>query len=217
MNKKYITLLLYIIFIIQINAERIKGKIFYDKDTSDVIFDFNTSKETGKIEIDYSELQNSIDYDSLGIGKILTPNKANGYQFEIEGKQIIMLAVPNTIEDVDYSKPIPKIFLKLEIDGKLRLFKYYETKLKDPYSPIFANTLADLIVYIASKDYYIKETIWLKKENQTITKFVKNTFKRSGASYFKDCPYLSEGIKNKDYKLENLVAIVQYYNTNCGK
>jgi hypothetical protein len=213
MNKKQVTLLLCIIFAMQVNAERIKGKIFYDKDTSDVIFDFNTSKETGKIEIDYTELQSSIDYDSLGIGRILTPNKANGYQFEIDGKQILMLAVPNTIEDVDYSKPIPKIFLKLEIEGKLRLFKYYE--IKAHYIPNFAPAGNQLGLDIAIKDYYIRETSYLKKDNQSLAKFINSTFRRSGASYFKDCPYLSEGIKNKDFKLENLTAIVQYYNTKC--
>jgi hypothetical protein len=215
MNKKHFTLLLCIVVSIQVNAERIKGKIFYDRDTSDVIFDFNTSKETGKIEIDYTELQSSIDYDSLGIGRILTPNKANGYQFEIEGKRIIMLAVPNTIEDVDYSKPIPKIFLKIEIDGKLKLFKYYE--IRENYKPNFEYSGIELLLYIAIKDYYIKESNWIKKDNQPLAKFINSTFRRSGASYFKDCPYLSEGIKNKDYKLENIVAIVQYYNTNCGQ
>jgi hypothetical protein len=215
MNKKHFILLLCIVVSIQVNAERIKGKIFYDKDTSDVIFDFNTSKETGKIEIDYTELQSSIDYDSLGIGRILTPNKANGYQFEIEGKRIIMLAVPNTIEDVDYSKPIPKIFLKIEIDGKLKLFKYYE--IRENYKPNFEYSGIELLLYIAIKDYYIKESNWIKKDNQPLAKFINSTFRRSGASYFKDCPYLSEGIKNKDYKLENIVAIVQYYNTKCGQ
>jgi hypothetical protein len=213
MNKKHFILLLCIVVSIQVNAERIKGKIFYDKDTSDVIFDFNTSKETGKVEIDYTELQSSIDYDSLGIGRILTPNKANGYQFEVEGKLILMLAVPNTIEDVDYSKPIPKIFLKLEIDGKLKLFKYYE--IRENYKPNFKYSGIELLLYIAIKDYYIKESNWIKKDNQPLAKFINSTFRRSGASYFKDCPYLSEGIKNKDFKLENLTAIVQYYNTKC--
>ncbi len=48
------------------------------------------------------------------------------------------------------------------------------------------------------------------------TPFTKN-FKKAASNYFKDCPTLFHLIKNNEYKIKDIVKIVEFYNENCNK
>jgi hypothetical protein len=136
MNIKQLFILCFILLCgkIDLKAEKIKGKIIYDKDTSHVVFNISIEINGSDSIVDYIPLQNSIQYDSMGVKKYITPIKANEIQFTINGKLISMHSIANTLGPVDYSKPIPRMFLKLELDGKARIFNYYY--LKDQTNPL---------------------------------------------------------------------------------
>ena len=65
--------------------------------------------------------------------------------------------------------------------------------------------------------YYVSK----KDEDQVIhlgakgTLFTKN-FKKAASEYFKDCASLVEKIQNREYKKQNIVEIVEYYNEKCS-
>ncbi|WP_442845062.1 hypothetical protein [Leeuwenhoekiella sp. H156] len=68
---------------------------------------------------------------------------------------------------------------------------------------------------------YNIDNFYLKRETETgMTHlgsnqlFTKN-FIKAASDYFKDCPQLVEKIEAKDYRKQDLRAIVTYYNENC--
>ena len=41
-------------------------------------------------------------------------------------------------------------------------------------------------------------------------------FKKSASIFFEDCPKLVEKISNKEYKLDQLPEIIEFYKVNCN-
>jgi len=46
--------------------------------------------------------------------------------------------------------------------------------------------------------------------------FMYKNFKKSASKYFEDCPSLVEKIFNKEYELDQLPEVIEYYKSNCN-
>jgi hypothetical protein len=102
------------------------------------------------------------------------------------------------------------VFLKLEIDGKLKLFKYYFTE----NSPVMYNSSKNVTTggYSFTADRYI-----LQKSDEEIFMPRDLTFRKDMMKYFQNCPELFLKIENKEYRKKDLKIVVCYYNSNCAK
>ena len=49
----------------------------------------------------------------------------------------------------------------------------------------------------------------------TVKGVVDKSFKKSTSKFFKDCPKLVEKIKNREYRRDDIIEIVNYYNFEC--
>lgn len=63
--------------------------------------------------------------------------------------------------------------------------------------------------------YFIK-----RKEDNGVTRFweesiFSKSFKKAALDYFYDCKIIVEKVKKKEYKVDNIVEMVEYYNTKC--
>ena len=100
------------------------------------------------------------------------------------------------------------IFLKLETDGKLKLFNYYYTQS----SPGMYNASTGAMTggYSYSVERYI-----LQKGDGELKRPKSLTFKKDMVEYFSYCPALVEKIESKYFRKNDLEFIVNYYNSNC--
>jgi hypothetical protein len=205
---------------IDLKAEPIKGEIIFEKDTLDVTFLIELSKEKTVSYAVLEYLQQGVSYMN-DVEKFLKPDDAISFQFEVNGKFYKMVSVSNTLGAVDYSKPIPKVFLHVDMDGKAKLLNYYFNRENNgshfgsPLNP--SGVILDIIVLAAQKSRDLLKITVLKKGNLPLMQFGDIKFKETGAYYFRDCPDLAEKIKKKVYTLDNLYTIVNIYNTTCGK
>jgi hypothetical protein len=217
---KFILLIALSFLQISGNAETIKGKIIRQKDTLSVDFLINLGEGKFTQYAILESLQNGVDYRNGG-EFFLKPDDALAIEFELNGSKICMVSVSNTLGAIDYSKPIPNVFLHSEIDGKAKLLNFYFQRENNGNGIGIPLNLNDLIAYtvvsaIQSNRDLLKLNV-LKKGNLPLICFSKLKFKKTGAYYFKDCPELAEKIKKKVYTLDDLPTIVSIYNTTCGK
>lgn len=72
-------------------------------------------------------------------------------------------------------------------------------------------------IEIPSTDYYL-----LKKGEQKIIyigtegNIVRKGFKKFAIAYFKDCSILVEKLETKEYQLQNLPEVIEFYNNSCN-
>lgn len=100
------------------------------------------------------------------------------------------------------------VFLRLESDGKLKLFNYYYTKRSPGMYNASTGTMSGGYSY--SVENYI-----LQKGDGELKRPKSLTFKKDMAQYFSDCPALVEKIESKDFRKDDLEFIVQFFNSNC--
>ncbi len=186
-------------------AEKVKGKIYFENDTIDVTFYIPV--DYFSLDINYESLQEKIKYiDSTGKKKVLRPKDAKEIRFKYEFENVRMLSRENSIL---LGRPLSRgshIFLKLEIDGRLKLFKYYHTQGGGGGYNSVTGTLSSGFAY--SSDGFI-----LQKENSELKKIKR--FKKDMPEYFSDCPKLIEKIENKEYRENDIDLIVKFYNSWC--
>lgn len=100
------------------------------------------------------------------------------------------------------------IFLRLEIDGKLKLFNYYYTQSSPGMYNSSTGGMTGGYSYTVEKYVFQKETGELKR-------FKGLTFRKDMIEYFNDCPELSKKIEDKEFRKNDMESIVRYYNSNC--
>ena len=67
------------------------------------------------------------------------------------------------------------------------------------------------------------ENYYVRKEDQDFahhlgsTHFFSKNFRLAASNYFSDCTALVEKIHNKEFRKKDIIAIVEFYNTNCAK
>jgi hypothetical protein len=207
MNRICLLIVIALIFTLKSEAKKIEGKILFESDTLDVIFNIPIKFFTQ--EPNYEKLQYKVKYyDSTGKIIVIRPDIANEIQFTYNFEDVRMLSRNNSLGLGNAFSRSRSIFLKLEIDGKLKLFNYYYTQ----YAAGTYNASAGMMSggYAYSVERYI-----LQKENGELKRPKGLTFKKDMIDYFSDCPALVEKIESKDFRKNDLEFIVSFYNSNC--
>lgn len=198
---KKITLLIVLALIFTFNAEakKIKGRIILENDTLEVTFKIDVSVLTQAP--DFVGMQYKITYyDESGNKKILLPESAKEIQFTHETVNVRMLSRLNTLGLGNKLSPQSHVFLRLRIDGPLKLFDYY----------FDASTPANGLSYNA--DQHI-----LQKEGRPLMRPRAISFKKDLTEYFSDCPEMVQKIENKDFHISrDMFLMVKFYNSNCA-
>lgn len=181
-------------------ANNIKGIIIRTCDTLNVTFHMPVYTDP-----DYYELQTGVKYtDSKGNKEKILPTQAKEIQFDYSGEKIRMLSrIDNQNLKADTSK---KIFLRLIIDGKIKLFDYYLTNNYTNYNQQMARP----------KDAPLNFRYVLQKDNGELVRYDKMKFKTDFPIYVKECKDLVNKINAKEYGHDDLKVMVKFYNTNCN-
>jgi hypothetical protein len=206
---KRFTFLIVIVLMIanETEAKKIEGKVLFKNDTLDVIFKIPINIFSK--EINFEKLQYKIKYiDSAKNTVVIKSNQAEEIRFLYQDEEVRMLSryTNDRLENV-FSNNY-KIFLKLEIDGKIKLFKYYQTES----SPVMYNSSSDLITEGIS---YQVDKCFLQKDSQELIRIKGLTFRKDMMEYFSDCHDVFQKIENKEYRKKDIETIVNYYNSYC--
>jgi hypothetical protein len=128
----------------------------------------------------------------------------------IAGKQVRMLSRVNTLGGGSIFSNQTNIFLRLEIDGALKLFHYHYTQT----SPgMYSGSTGAM----TGGHSYSVENLILQKNDGLLKQPRSLSFRKDMREYFSDCPQLTERIEARDFKRADMEAIVIFYNSNCAK
>lgn len=207
MRKLIFITVIGLIFTLRLEAKKIEGQIFNKNDTVNVTMNIPIKFFTQ--EPNYEKLQYKIKYfDSTGVKKVLRPEDAVEIRFTYEYEKIRMLSRQNTLGLGNIFSMSSNIFLRIEIDGDLKLFNYYYTQS----SPEMYNASTGITTggYSYSVEKYI-----LQKGDGELKRPKGLAFKKDMIEYFSDCPELVDKIESKDFRKNDLESIVRFYNSNC--
>ena len=207
MSKTGLLIVIGFMLTFKVDAKRLEGKLLLEHDTLNVTFKIPVSLFTQ--EINFEKLQRRIKYfDSTGNKVVIRPDQAEEIRFFYNHEEIRMLSrfSPYRLNDL-FSKN-HYYFLKLEIDGKLKLFRYYYTE----NSPEVYDASSDVIT--GGQSYSASRYI-LQKLSEEIYMPKNLTFRKDLMEYFQDCPELSMKIENREYRKTDLETIVRFYNSYC--
>jgi len=160
--------------------------------------------------ITFEKLQWKIRYtDKNNQAYNLMPEHAREFFFTFKGSLVRFLSRENTLKASNSGfNPAPKIFLRLIVDGNLKLFKFYQYSGftdGDPGSP-------DPVL---RESPGWSEVSILQKDNAPLFEPRIASFRKDMRNYLSDCPKLAEKIKNRTLKSEDLKQIVEEYNEMC--
>lgn len=209
------TIGLFLLSKLEAQKIEITGKILflYTHDTIAVTFIIPTSSSTK--EIDYEKLQEKVTYlDSTGKKRKITPDQAKEITFDYEDQEVRVISCYDAIGLNNPFSNNTNIFLKLETDGKLKLFTYYHTTGTSAPSG-FNGTM----MISAGESHTAKKYI-LQKGQEAIMKPTWMNYRKDLISYFNDCPKISQMIDemgDNKYVKDNIESIVDSYNSSCGK
>jgi hypothetical protein len=188
------------------NGEKIPGKIITDKDTTDVTLRLylETSQNIAIIPI-----QDGISYvDKDGNVKAVKPGDCKEVRFKQAGDYTRMLSRMFMRADgsIEYK------FLKLAMDGPLKIFEYY---VAPQYSRVDSKA-----EYSYKKTYTPKRIDYaFQKGEKSAVKLCETgvNFRDEMMAYFKDCPKLARLIERGDLSKENVFEMAMFYKESCGK
>ena len=203
MKKIFSLILLFFIPISYIFSAEVKGIIITKTDTTHVTFNIPMNLAS---EPTFVNLQYKIKYvDAAGNKCKLYPNQAKEIQFTHNNTLYRMQSKFDNLSP--NSDGESKIFLKLEIDGKIKLFSYYirqtMTTGGGPNS-----------VPMTTSSTYSKYI--LQKGNNDLVRYGKMNFNLDMPVFLKECPDLVKKIEDKTYHRNDIEAIITYYNSNCA-
>lgn len=190
----------------------VTGKIISTTDTLDVVFMISINVESGMP--DFEKLQEKFTYTDAANKKVVVrPSEAKEIQFVYRTRTFRMISMENTLMLGSIMTMESKIFLKLDIDGKLKLYTYYNTKSSAMGGGYGPNGMPMATTY--SKISYHKSIY--QKEDGALMMPDGITFRSDMKNYLSECPLLVEKIENKNFKKDDGLNIVYFYNNNCGK
>jgi len=199
MRKLLLISLLSLLFITTVEGKKVEGKIIYVND-SIINVTFNIPINYMTQEIDFERLQYKVTYfDANGDKIILHPGLAKAIQFTYMNENVSMFSKYN---NGDF------LFLKLIIDGRLKLFEYYFTS----QTPGTFN--ASTGGMNASFSYSVERYL-LQKGDFELKRIKRSKFVKEMCEYFSDCPLLVEKIEKEEFGKNDIEAIVRFYNSSC--
>lgn len=212
--KKIFFLILCVVATLQLSARKIVGKIvFEDKTiTTTLRIPIMAIPHTPNLE----ELQRRVRYrGEKGRWKTLRPKQAKAFYFSWKGQEFRMVSHTNLPFRLK-SLGGKHIFLKLESDGPLKLFTYFDNDSNQAAnSAVNENNqliTPDNLFY----DYDQSIHLVLQKEDGSL-KCPKNIgFRKDMLGYLNGCPVVTDQIESKTLRRRHLQEIVELYNQNCG-
>ncbi len=216
MKKITLLIVLALIFAFSAEAKKIKGRIILEYDTLEVTFKIkvNFFTQTPNFEL----LQYKVIYfDDAGNKKVLLPQYCKEIQFTHETVKVRMLSRQNTLGLGGKLFPKTHVFLRLHIDGPMKLFNYYFTASTPTMmgggmvgAPMMSGAMVGAISY--SADSFI-----LQKDDEQMIRPSPISFRKDLMLYFSDCPELSQKIESKEFRSGEIVQMVKFYNSNCAQ
>jgi len=210
---KYLSLLIVLMWTIGYEAESksflMKGQIIYANDTVDVTFNIPVKKISE--EINFEKLQLKVTYFDSNHKKItLKSNQAKEIRFQDGSHMIRMVSRRNSLMLGSIYTMDTTIFLKIEIDGNLKLFTYYGSS-----GGMYGS--AGGMPIMTGGSITTVQTYILQKGDGPLIKPYKLTFRSDMKKYLSDCPALIEKIDSKEFRNADIESIVLFYNGECGK
>src|SRR5688572_3920908 len=191
------------------DAKKIPGKIVLNNgETINVTllipFGFLSSQPT------YTKLQMRARYiDASNKKVVIRPDDAKEISFDLNGQTIRMISVNDDLGLQSLFASQKRAFLKLEIDGALRLFTYYFTQ----HSPgMYTGSPGGM----TGGTYYNVDKFVLQKKNGPLKQPRGISFRKDMSEYFSDCPELVERIQKRDLRKGDLEIMVMEYNKKCA-
>ncbi len=208
-NKRLLTLIIFIFIGLywssNARAKKLEGKIFYKEETINV--EMKIPFEMG--EVDYAALQRGVTYYGHNNKKVRAiPSDMMGFSFEYDGETVIMLtrSKGQVYGDNAYK---PNICLHLLLDGRSKLFEYYEVQRVN-------NTMGSGGMMVSTGGG-VKYYLIIQPPGSPLMLIKASRFRSDMENVFLDCPELDHKIQNKEYRYDDLIQIVQYYNKHCSK
>ena len=185
-------------------GKKIPGTIISKGESTDVMFEIKMPLMLG--EPNFERLQYKVKYyDERGKKITLRPDNVDEIQFRYEGVEIRMISCASTPGIGNIFSSSTRIFLKLEMDGPLRLYRfYYKQTTGAGYGGAPGMT-------------YVADNLIFQKGNGPLKQPRSLGWKKDMLEYFSDCPELRERIESKDLRRKEIEEIVAYYNQKCGK
>lgn len=205
MNKKLLVFIVSFLIIAEMYARKVEGIIVFNNDSVAHVT-FNIPVSLFK-EINVPSIQHGIDYYSASGETIkLKPDSAKEIRFKFEYENFRMISCVNNFKN---SRSVfssnKKIFLKLEIDGKLRLYKYYFVGSQAPRFNAGGGMMA-------AGSTYTVESFVLQKDNGELHVPSWLRFKKDMKAYLSDCPRVVAKIEEGKYMKELIQMMVRDYN-----
>lgn len=189
-------------------GKKIQGTIIVNGESREVTFDIKVPLLAD--EPNFERIQYKVRYyDESGKKHTLRPEDADEIRFEYDGMDVRMISCLNTLGGGSIFLSSSKIFLKLEIDGPLRLYRFY-------YQQMTAGHYGGAGGGYSPGVSYRVENLVFQKGNGPLKQPRALGWKKDMLEYFSDCPSLGELIQSKDLKRKEIEAIVMFYNRNCG-
>lgn len=204
-------LLTTVLVVLSLHAygRKIPGTIIANGKSRDVTFDIKVPLLADEPNFERTQYKVRY-YDESGKKHTLRPDDADEIRFKYGGMEVRMISCANTLGGGSIFATASRIFLKLEIDGPLKLYRYY-FKQASPGS--YGGPGGG---YSTGMSYTVDNLIFQKgdgplKQPRTLG------WKKDMLEYFTDCPALRERIEAKDLRRREIEAIVVYYNQHCAK
>ncbi len=199
MKKIFFAFIFFQTIAISAIAKKIEGLIIYPDDTIRVTFIIPTDI-SGTIPY-FFELQRSIKYfDSDGKKKKIRPTDASEIQFTLDNNTYRMLSRKmnfHTYNSVNSDLIDSVMFLKLEVNGYLKLFSFNQ-----PDMGVQNRTVSYLF---QKNDSELKWLNWFR-------------VKKDLMEYLGDCDSAVEMVKQSNVFLGvKVIPLVEKYNSDCGK
>lgn len=188
-------------------AKKVPGTIVSKGKSRDVTFEIKVPLLSD--EPSFEGLQKKIRYyDEAGKKQTLRPEDADEITFEYEGEIIRMISCINNNGGNLALSMYKVLFLRIIIDGPLRLYRFY-------YTQSSGGGFGTGGMYTAPMTFTVNNFVF-QKGNGALTQPRSLRWKKDMIEYLNDCPALSSLIESKDLTRSEVEAIVKYYNANCG-
>jgi hypothetical protein len=196
MRPIYFLFLIGLIPSLGVDARQIEGTIIFEHDTIDVVFNIPGRFRDGEPMFEY--LQYRVKYfDPTGKKVRLRPDQAKEIRFRYGDEDVRMLSLYNSIGPRN-TYPRKNVFLRLKVDGHLRLFYYYYNH--NDASTDFSYNMEEPLLQMADGELKRPKVLG---------------FRNDMVNYLCDCPSLTEKIEDKHFRKRDLESLVIWYNAHC--
>lgn len=199
--KKLFTLLFVLIATQNSFAEIIKGSVAWADGSVTEIANIDVPMLSLADGIYFASLQKGVKIEKDGVYRIYKPKEVKYFIFEYQGVAHKMVAIPksfNAYWRFQIRKPRKKVFALLEIDGKMKGYRYYEKQIWN------------VLQHYQDPNYLIQPP----GGQPNFMKFL--LFKFHASKLVKDCEPARKLIRQRETLRQNPMDLVKVYNKNCG-